>query len=96
MTLREYQEQAQQTRRAKTLENRVIYPVLGLNGEAGEVAESVKKSMRKDLPWDVEDLKLELGDVLWYVAATADDLGLTLEEIARANIIKLAERDKNK
>lgn len=78
--------------------NRVgaMYCSLKLNGEAGEIAEAIGKSMRDDggtiTPARHEALKKELGDVLWYVAALASELGFKLSEIADANIAKLADR----
>jgi NTP pyrophosphatase (non-canonical NTP hydrolase) len=73
-----------------------IYPTLGLCGEAGEVADKVKKVIRDDggaFSDPVrESLKLELGDVLWYVAQLASELGFDLDTIARANLEKLASR----
>ncbi len=78
--------------RLKNLE----YPTLGLTGEAGEVANIVKK-IQRDFGGEITDeirtkLKDELGDVLWYISACADELGLTLTEIAEFNIKKLAMR----
>lgn len=79
----------------------IIYPTLGLNGEAGEVAEKIKKTLRdKNGVFDDEvkyDIALEIGDVLWYCNALARDIGYSLEEIMSMNIIKLKlrqERDK--
>ena len=81
----------------------IIYPALGLCGEAGEVAEKIKKSIRDGLP-DYprehrerafkEDLTKELGDVLWYISALASDLDISLNEIAENNLLKLASRKK--
>lgn len=77
----------------------LIYTMLGLNGEAGEAIEQIKKMMRNDggkLTHERhEKLKLELGDVLWYLAAAANEMGLSLSAIARANISKLSERKEN-
>lgn len=79
----------------KRLDN-LEYPTLGLAGEAGEVANIVKK-IQRDHGGEISDeirakLKDELGDVLWYISACADELGLTLEEIAEFNVGKLAKR----
>jgi len=72
-------------------ENAVEYLALGLNGEAGEVAEKVKKSIRddKELGDDVRD---EIGDCLWYIARLLDELGYDMSEAAEANIDKLFDR----
>ena len=76
-----------------------IYPALGLCGEAGEVAEKVKKSIRDGIHnWPdeqfKEELTKELGDVLWYISALASDLDISLNEIAENNLLKLASRKK--
>ena len=91
---------AYQRRASKTAsypdEQRILYPALGLAGEAGEVANKVKKLVR-DGPdkrpdtWR-EDIASEIGDVLWYCAALATDLNLTLGMIAAQNEIKLSAR----
>lgn len=70
----------------------VIYPALGLAGETGEVCEKVKKSIRGDREIDRKEMTRELGDVLWYLANLADDLGIALEDVARANLEKLRSR----
>ena len=72
------------------------YYALGLTGEAGEVAETIKKSYRiKPHRKDVEarELAFELGDVLWYLAGLAEKYGFSLEEIATMNIAKLEARE---
>ncbi|MDQ2747586.1 MAG: nucleoside triphosphate pyrophosphohydrolase family protein [Acidobacteriota bacterium] len=100
MNFKDYQAEAKQTalypNRLKNLE----YPTLGLTGEAGEVANIVKK-IQRDFGGVINDeirtkLKDELGDVLWYISACADELGLTLEEIAEYNVEKLAKRHQRK
>jgi NTP pyrophosphatase (non-canonical NTP hydrolase) len=65
---------------------------LGIAGEAGEVADYVKKVVGHGHSLDKEVLKEELGDVLWYIAVMADMLGMKLSDVADANIAKLRER----
>ncbi len=65
---------------------------LGLGGESGEVIDLIKKHLFHDAPLDTEELKKELGDVLWYLSAIATGVGLTLEEVAEANVAKLLAR----
>lgn len=97
MTFDEYQKRAVTT---STIDPRSVtapyYFALGLNGEAGEVAEKMKKIIRNhdnDMSkLDLEDFKKELGDVLWYVSMMTTQVGLTLEDVAAANLAKLADR----
>ena len=72
----------------------ILYPTLGLAGEAGEVAEKVKKIIRdnKQIINEKENIARELGDVLWYIAAIARDIGYELDTIAEMNLEKLADR----
>jgi NTP pyrophosphatase (non-canonical NTP hydrolase) len=74
----------------------LLHWVLGINGEAGEVAEKIKKIIRdKDSKISDEDkheLAKEIGDVLWYLAVFADQLGYKFDEIAQANLDKLQSR----
>lgn len=70
----------------------IIYPVLGLAGEAGEIAEKVKKYLRGDRELDRDALLSELGDPLWYITSLADDLGFTLQEVLDRNVEKLSSR----
>jgi NTP pyrophosphatase (non-canonical NTP hydrolase) len=98
LSFEDYQSEAQQTALYPNRLNNLEYPTLGLTGEAGEVANIVKKIQRDyagEITEDVrEKLKDELGDVLWYISACADELGLTLAEIAQFNVKKLAARHR--
>ncbi len=74
----------------------LIEKVLGLPGEAGEVADKFKKVLRdkdgKITSLELEEIKKELGDVLWYLAAISRDLGISLSEVAEGNLEKLESR----
>lgn len=75
----------------------IVYPTLGLTGEAGEVADKVKKVIRdKNGDFDNEDIRKEiakeLSDVMWYAATLAHDLGYSLTDICQLNIQKLQSR----
>jgi len=78
--------------------DRVQHTVLGLNQEAGEVAGKFKKALRDDDNFITtsrrRDIGYELGDVLWYVADLAGEIGYTLEEIATMNLNKLKDRER--
>jgi len=80
-------------------EQAIIYPTLGLTGEAGEVANKVKKIIRdgsdKNDERLVQDISAEIGDCLWYIAVLASDIGVKLSDIASNNLEKLANRKKN-
>lgn len=73
-----------------------IYPTLGLAGESGEIAEKIKKAIRDDGGKMTDErraaLRKELGDVLWYLAAMCSELGLSLADVAQANLDKLSKR----
>jgi len=77
---------------------RILYPALGLAGEAGEVANKVKKIYRDDGGRVTEDRRVqvarELGGVLWYVAAVCTDLNLNMGDVARENATILASRQQ--
>ncbi len=96
MDLHTYQDRAAFTARYPNAGSNPIYPTLGLCGEAGEVADKVKKVLRDHNGVFSEelraDLALELGDVLWYLARLASELDLNLEAIAEGNLAKLASR----
>lgn len=97
MDLNTYQARARDTavyRHSIEPRSKLTYTILGLCSEAGEVASVMKKHLRDG----TTDLALkarmseELGDCLWYIAMVADELGLPLDNIATANIIKLDDR----
>jgi len=90
MNMNEYQRKASGTAIYKA-NVAIVYPALGLAGEAGEVANKVKKLMR-DGKLDKQALGAEIGDCLWYISALSRDLGLDLEDIAQANLDKLNDR----
>lgn len=99
-TLNEYQEAARATASYPEMGDNLLYPALGIAGEAGECADKVKKYWRnkgyyrgKDLtPEERTALVKEIGDVLWYAAALSSELGITLEEVAKTNVHKLLDR----
>ena len=80
-------------------EQAIIYPTLGLTGEAGEVANKVKKIIRDGSDSTneklVSEIKSEIGDCLWYIAVLANDFDIKLSDIASTNIEKLALRKQN-
>lgn len=79
-------------------DNELAYLTLGLNGEAGEVAEKTKKIIRDmsgSVPYQKAfEIYQELGDVLWYVARLADFWGISLEDVMKLNKAKLMKRKK--
>lgn len=105
MELNEYQKRALDTANYP-YEFSTIYPALGMNGEAGEVADKVKKIIRdtdykKDKYGAIKitdekkkELALEIGDVLWYCATLSADLGYSLDDVAQMNVEKLASRKR--
>jgi NTP pyrophosphatase (non-canonical NTP hydrolase) len=96
MDFNDYQQKSRKTAAYPSIGHAVIYPTLGLVNEAGEVAGKVKKVFRdKDGQISLETreaLSSELGDVLWYIAQVCTELGLSLDEVAEANIAKLYDR----
>lgn len=70
------------------------YLALGLTGESGEVADKIKKMMRKgdDSPETRKELAKEVGDVLWYLARLAKELGVPLSQMVATNVAKLESR----
>ncbi len=70
----------------------VAWNAIGLTGEAGEVADLVKKGIFHQQGIDRTKMKKELGDVLWYLSALCTEFGFTLEEVMQQNVDKLKAR----
>ena len=96
MDFKTYQKEARKTAQYPNLGSNNIYPLLGLVGEAGEVAEKVKKVIRdKNGLFDdeaKEAIKKELGDVLWYLSNLCTEFNFSFEEVAFQNLKKLKLR----
>ncbi len=96
MTFDDYQTKSRATALYHNKGIDLIYPTLGLVGEAGEVAEKMKKVLRDDNGHFSDDkraeIQKELGDVLWYVSQLATELDLSLADVAQGNLDKLASR----
>ncbi|MCX7615814.1 MAG: nucleoside triphosphate pyrophosphohydrolase family protein [Patescibacteria group bacterium] len=101
MTFEEYQKESRKTAKYPVIDKGFVYPLLGLVGESGEVAEKIKKIFRdKNGVVDKETkeaIKKELGDVLWYLSQVATELQISLEDVAQTNLEKLFSRlERNK
>ena len=96
MEFKNYQKKARETAQYPNLGTNYIYPTLGLVGEAGEVAEKVKKVIRdKNGIFDAESknaIKKELGDVLWYISNLCEEFNFALDDVALLNLEKLKLR----
>jgi NTP pyrophosphatase (non-canonical NTP hydrolase) len=96
MTFEEYENEAAKTSIYPNRGSNLTYATLGLVGEAGEVANQVKKIERDDngkISFNRHRMLVEeVGDVLWYCSAMAHELGMSLEAIAQLNVTKLRER----
>jgi len=98
MEFNEYQKKAWETAIYPNKGNNLIYPMLGLGGESGEVLEKMKKILR-DGNGEInsekkEELKKELGDVFWYLASISTELGLEIEDVIQTNLNKLSSRNE--
>lgn len=97
MQLNEYQLRTKETAVYPKIDNKkYMYPVLGLAGEVGELLNKVKKIFRDGkgrlTPTRKKDIEGELGDILWYLARTASEFNVSLEDLARDNLKKLDAR----
>ncbi len=98
MNFKDYQKKSRKTAIYPNKGKNYIYPVLGLAGETGEIAEKFKKIIRdyngkinKEKKIEIEK---ELGDVLWYISQIATELKIDLDSIAKNNLKKLNSRLK--
>lgn len=96
MTFSDYQSESKKTAIYPNIGSNFVYPTLGLSGEAGEIANKVKKILRDKnnevSEEDRQEISKELGDVLWYLSQVATELNISLDEIAQNNIAKLLSR----
>lgn len=93
MTPNEYQKEALRTESGMNKQYpRILNGLMGLNGEAGEAIDILKKSLFHGHELDREHLAKELGDVAWYLAVSADAIGYKLEDILQMNVDKLRAR----
>lgn len=96
MNFEEYQKKTTLTAIYPNVGENLYYPTLGLTGEAGEVANKVKKIMR-DCGGKITDehrlsIMKEIGDVLWYCSQVCNELGVSLDYAAEDNLVKLHQR----
>lgn len=98
MDFNQYQKKSRKTALYPDRGKNFVYPTLGLVGESGEIAEKVKKIFRDDngkiTKEKREELKKELGDVLWYLAQLCTEFKFSFSDIAKDNIEKLQSRFK--
>jgi len=96
LSFNEYQRQALTTAKYPNVGNNYIYPLLGLAGESGEVFEKVKKVQRDAdgvfTPEKLAEIKKEIGDVFWYLAALCSEFNFDMGDVATLNLEKLFSR----
>lgn len=99
MDLYEYQDWVEESSTKRVNELGMIYAALGLCGETGEAVEKIKKIVRdkEGVPEaeDIQYLRLELGDILWYVAKMCNELDLDMQDVLEANVEKINDRKIN-
>lgn len=103
----DFEEYATQAMETAIYPDALIYPMLGLQGEVGELSEKLKKYFRDndhevtmedclvEMPAELRyDMAQECGDILWYLTAIVIDLGYSLDEVAALNLEKLESRSR--
>lgn len=98
-SLNEYQDSASETaifpdELPEFLSTGQVYTVLGEAGETGEIAEKLKKAIREDDPEYIEEMRAEVGDVLWYLSQICEEFDWELGTIADENLAKLQDRQE--
>lgn len=98
MDFDEYQRETKESAIYPKLNPPWIYPCLGLTGETGELIEKLKKILRDsdfiDKEEKINELKKELGDILWYLSQLSTELGFSFQDIAEENIKKVKSRSE--
>ena len=99
MNFDDYQKESNKTAQYPK-EQALYYCGLGLTGEAGEVAEKLKKVLRNDngvlSDEKKTEIQKELGDVLWYIAQLCTVMNISMQDVAKGNLAKLFDRmDRN-
>ena len=92
MDIAEYTREVQRTCSIQDQKELLTLTALGIAGEAGEVVDTVKKVLYHSHGLDVSALSKEMGDLLWYVTLLCETVGLTLDDVMRANVEKLRKR----
>jgi NTP pyrophosphatase (non-canonical NTP hydrolase) len=92
MKLSEYQKLARRTEKPLPLEAALQHGILGILTEAGELADPIKKAVIYGSAMNNENIREEIGDLLWYIAVVANNLGIDLDSVAYENIAKLQAR----
>lgn len=96
MTFKEFQDETQRTAVYPDKGNNFLYPLIGIMGESGEIAEKIKKIWRDKgnivNPEDKLEITKEIGDVLWYLSQLSSELGIDFNGVAELNIKKIQSR----
>ena len=95
MNLNEYVEQSARTESSAfhpSVSPSTLHGAIGLSGEAGEILDCLKKTMFYGRQLDIENLREEIGDTMWYIACICRSESFDLEEILQENIDKLKLR----
>ena len=93
MNMNDYQRKAKETAIYPDIGSNLMYPIISLSAEVGELHSLISKDMRDGTGMEDEKLAYELGDCLWEIAMIAHEIGYPLDHIAGMNIDKLSDRN---